>query len=954
MDTFKNQLSNTIEYLDSIKYDSFASLYYVDLLQNLKFQQLIKSLLDNYANDGKEIIFTDSISKRWRIEDITYILAIWGKTPNTEPKAIDEDDETECDEFVELPIGEEVELTCSATHENITPPNAGRELFELSFCYEVHETIGCKAVSKGILRSNMFNLSALVPTINAELNNCLVEISSDEYHLSADHITDFYDYLTRKCTPPMFIDKRLVNKHATENEIILTGKPEELEEMFLFLRVYLSPLSEYVEIENIFSRVACALSNYNALTKSIRICRLFKDAELIKKIESSGVEKIGDFKTIVPHNLTVGEAKIVLETIQKVDTITPDILVKQLIDTLTPREKTVIIGRYLYKHTLEMVGTQFGLTRERVRQVENKAIRKLNHSTKKQTKRRLYDILKLHSYSELYITQEELLSLYLPSNTGLFLDKVLGIFHWDSELELGFFNEETRKKLFDELEELPPEFTYSDLDDYAGYVALEMKNIIAPEEVKFFITKRFKTIGDFIVKGRLKLKVVLSYLIKMYFPEGFDIYDDSNIEFLREKAKEHFDGFELADTDRAIRARLQYFCAPIARGVWKFDTNDILITGALKERILKFIEDYPVSILPIQAVLDTFKNELAEVDIENKYHLQGQLKKVLSDLYEVNRDYVIKGDSRSFYSIIEDYVKQSKTLVTKRDIMRKFPGVTEIVIQQTAAYTKVLNMNGYYVHLDNLNITQEEQAVLKNSIDSVIVDTSIYHAKTIFGKSRVANAGLFSRIGITHYLQFYYLIKELFPEEYSYNRPFVAMTGVEIISGEAQVLERIAAKKEVTIADVREFAKEVGTFIDRYIEFVNRNNDMLVFKNHTTLILVEETGMEDVDFSSLDSVLSTFISNMNYRPLNEFFDYWKLPDLKCKWNEWLLYSVIEKYSSLFKTAVSSNYLQEAVPILVQISFDEKDIDFSTIHEDYVSEETNEDDLLDSLDYDDLV
>ena len=536
----------------------------------------------------------------------------------------------------------------------------------------------------------------------------------------------------------------------------------------------------------------------------------------------------------------------------------------------------------------------------------------------------------------------------------MFFDKVLGIFTWDAELEIGFFDESTRKKLFDELEELPPEFTYSDLDDYAGYVALEMDHIISVEDVKFFIKKRFKTIGDFIVKGRLKLKVVLSYLIKMYFPEGFDIYDDSNIALLRDKAKEHFDGFELADTDRAIRARLQYFCTPIARGVWKFDTNDILITGTLKDRILKFIEDYPVSILPIQAIMDTFKKELEEVDIENKYHLQGQLKKVLSDLYEVNRDYVIKGDSHSFYSIIEDYVKQSKTLVTKQDIMRKFPGVTEIVIQQTATYTKVLNMNGYYVHLDNLNITQAEQSTLKNSIDSVIVDTNIYHAKTIFGKSKIANAGLFSRIGVTHYLQFYYLIKELFPEAYSYNRPFVAMNGVEIISGEAQVLERIAAKKEVTIADVREFAKEVGTFIDRYIEFVDRNNDTLVFKNHTTLILVEETGMEDVDFSSLDSVLSTFIGNMDYRPLNEFFDYWKLPDLKCKWNEWLLYSVIGKYSSLFKTAVSSNYLQEAVPILVKNSFDEKNIDYSSIHEDFVSEETNEDDLLDTLDYDDLV
>lgn len=953
MDMFENQLNTTIEYLDSIKYDSFTALYYIDLLKNPKFQQLIQSLLEDSSIENKEKVYSSAIAMKWRIGDLTYVLSIWGKSIETVEDLVEDFDIDSDDSLIPLPVEESEDEDLIEVQE-VTQPVSAPKLYHFGFYYEVSECAGQKPVYRGILRSNIFNLSALIPEINKTLGDCLVATSDNKYSLSIDHISNFSDFMLQKITHPCLIDKRIIVKNYEDNELIVTGDEEALEDVFLFLRFFLLPLSDYVELEKIFSRIAFVLSSYNELTNTIIVKRIFKDTDILKKIESAGVEKLGDFQTIVPHNLTVEEALSVLDTIQKIDTVTPDVLVKQLFDALRPREITIIIGRYLHKQTLEMVGSKYSLTRERVRQVENKAIRKLNLPTNKKIQRRLIDIIRSYSRSDIYITQDELVSLYLPSNIGLFLDKVLGVFAWDSELELGFFNESTRKKLFDELEELPPEFTYSDLDDYAGYVALEMENIISTEDVKFFITKRFKTIGDFIVKGRLKLKVVLSYLIKMYFPEGFDIYDDSNIAFLREKAKEHFDGFELADTDRAIRARLQYFCTPIARGVWKFDTNDILITGALKERILKFIEDYPVSILPIQAVLDTFKNELAEVDIENKYHLQGQLKKVLSDLYEVNRDYVIKGDSHSFYSIIEDYVKQSKTLVTKRDIMRKFPGVTEIVIQQTATYTKVLNMNGYYVHLDNLNITQEEQVVLKNSIDSVIVDTSIYHAKTIFGKSKIANAGLFSRIGVTHYLQFYYLIKELFPEEYSYNRPFVAMNGVEIISGEAQVLERIAAKKEVTIADVREFAKEVGTFIDRYIEFVDRNNDTLVFKNHTTLILVEETGMEDVDFSSLDSVLSTFIGNMNYRPLNEFFDYWKLPDLKCKWNEWLLYSVIGKYSSLFKTAVSSNYLQEAVPILVQSSFDEKDIDLSTIHEDFVSEETNEDDLLESLDYDDLV
>ena len=47
--------------------------------------------------------------------------------------------------------------------------------------------------------------------------------------------------------------------------------------------------------------------------------------------------------------------------------------------TLTEKERFVIIRRFYHGETLECVGKKMGLTRERVRQLENKAIRKLRH-----------------------------------------------------------------------------------------------------------------------------------------------------------------------------------------------------------------------------------------------------------------------------------------------------------------------------------------------------------------------------------------------------------------------------------------------------------------------------------------------------------------------------------------------------------------------------------------------
>ena len=67
---------------------------------------------------------------------------------------------------------------------------------------------------------------------------------------------------------------------------------------------------------------------------------------------------------------------------------------KEILDTLTEREADVLRMRFgMYDgrtHTLEEVGQQFGVTRERIRQIENKAIRKLRHPSRAKRIRDFY------------------------------------------------------------------------------------------------------------------------------------------------------------------------------------------------------------------------------------------------------------------------------------------------------------------------------------------------------------------------------------------------------------------------------------------------------------------------------------------------------------------------------------------------------------------------------------
>src|SRR4030067_2608061 len=85
---------------------------------------------------------------------------------------------------------------------------------------------------------------------------------------------------------------------------------------------------------------------------------------------------LGDFledkKAVLPGEAII--AKNLVEQLQKV------------LSTLTPREEKVLRMRFgigeKYDHTLEEVGKDFSVTRERIRQIEAKSLRTLRHPTR--------------------------------------------------------------------------------------------------------------------------------------------------------------------------------------------------------------------------------------------------------------------------------------------------------------------------------------------------------------------------------------------------------------------------------------------------------------------------------------------------------------------------------------------------------------------------------------------
>jgi RNA polymerase primary sigma factor len=68
---------------------------------------------------------------------------------------------------------------------------------------------------------------------------------------------------------------------------------------------------------------------------------------------------------------------------------------RDILSSLTPREAKVLRMRFGIDmntdHTLEEVGKQFDVTRERIRQIEAKALRKLRHPSRAQNLKSFLD-----------------------------------------------------------------------------------------------------------------------------------------------------------------------------------------------------------------------------------------------------------------------------------------------------------------------------------------------------------------------------------------------------------------------------------------------------------------------------------------------------------------------------------------------------------------------------------
>lgn len=581
---------------------------------------------------------------------------------------------------------------------------------------------------------------------------------------------------------------------------------------------------------------------------------------------------------------------------------------------LSDREMIVVTLRGKGK-TLEQVGRQVGVTRERVRQIESKVERRFAQQL------RITNLIK-----KLYAEKNENVVLtrsdcrgYFGEDADVFLD-LLRItkfidYEYDSDYDVFVIAKTTVKESIREfMETVPESFSEEKL------VSIQNRGIteygLTIDLVQRAINDRYTKSGRFYSTSKITLKSIYNTILREFYPNGIHVYDENELLGFRKHVHEIFGDVDLPENNRALTAGLCRDGMTILCGRGKYKlTQKQYIPDALAKEIKKYIDRSKNNVFFMNTIFYEFQDELADAGIDNKYYLQGILKSLYGDIYYFRRDYLMKNDEgTNIHGLIQDYVKKNKHPVSKEDIMRKFPGVTEIVIAMALSDKSFIKLWGRYMNASSLQFSPKEKKTIDGIMQKMVFQGNGYaYGKDIYAELTKRIPYALSRNSINLPYELLSVLGYIYSKKCIISRPYIALRGVEIGKTSERMDEFISNDCVVSISAITAYAKKIHMTIYSILTFLEGYFDKYLLVNSRQIASYDYIGINQEAMEEVDRILQTEVySTMAIRELQCIS---QLPSINVSWNEWLIYSIIKKISVDLEVATSGSQMKHSIPLI---------------------------------------
>lgn len=578
-------------------------------------------------------------------------------------------------------------------------------------------------------------------------------------------------------------------------------------------------------------------------------------------------------------------------------------------------KRQAVIEMRARKFTLEKCGNKLNITRERVRQIEAKAVRyfakyqsSINLIAKISAEKNGYEII-TPADVERYGGEQSAELLFLLRNCKS------GTYTYDEQLDVFIIGDNTlHDRVYAFVEDLPEMFSVKKLPVYLEIAKEE--NDLPLSAVEMAISEAYNFTGEVYHRSRLTLASVYSAILREHYPNGIKAYDTDEISRFRELVFETYGNVKMPENDHALTARITSVCVLCGRGTYKLKQKDY-IPKDLAKRIYNYIVNGDDSIYLMNTLFSVFETELRKYGVDNKYFLQGILHELYGDKLIFTRDYVSTDEGEtSIYASVVAFIKQSRYPVSKAQIQEKFPGITDVVISFSVGDPNVLNYFGEYLHTSRLRVSPEEERYLDKTIRQVCMDGVSHHIKEFYEIINHEKPEILTRNAALYPFSAFSVLEYLFRDVYQFSRPYIAMDGVEIGRPGERLHEFLYGMEEFSFDDISDFIKENHFQIQSQLDYVNSCNDKYLIVDGAMIKSIDSIGVNAEIAAVVERVVAEEVTET--MPICQLTCWASFPAIKIPWTEWLVYSVLNKWSTQLSVAPSSNQFRLSVPLVAPV------------------------------------
>jgi len=429
--------------------------------------------------------------------------------------------------------------------------------------------------------------------------------------------------------------------------------------------------------------------------------------------------------------------------------------------------------------TLEEIGTLYNVTRERVRQIEKRAVRLF---PVKKAESILLLISAVRRGDEILTAQEiidhcgddGILFLHLLRNAegakhfryAKLLDAfILGNSHLEEEHVHSF------------VDELPDRIDAADLKMYLEQAA---EKGLPPELIDLQIRTDYHYMESIHTwqRGKLSLRKMSKEVLPEFDPDGIHVTVREELQLFREKLYARF-GTEIhiSEGAHALTAIIADVGMLRDRGTYVAERDHIL-SDDLLERIREYVDQGDNDVYMFSTLYEAFKPELLQAGVDNRYYLQGILKRELDQFYSISRDCISKGGrSTNIYGMVELFIKNAGNYVLTSEIKDAFPGVTDAVLNSALTQKRIIACNGKYIHAENLHLTEQHIQDLKQTLDMLLADGQAHHSRELFSLVSTYNGSWLDEIGVMYQSALFSIAAYLYSSDCVFSRPWIAARG---------------------------------------------------------------------------------------------------------------------------------------------------------------------------------